>query len=116
MVLSVCMLLCIGVQVVLFVWSWQRLHFCCSFCRSQCSVLSVFPLLQKEGTQMGKLCTWMQMKQLSTSLDDVAGELPEDIWLMRGLCRSERQSRSLTCFETVYSRVIINTFVQGWVL
>ena len=36
--------------------------------------------------------------------------------LMRGSCRSERQSRSLTCFEMVYSRMIIDTFVQGWVL
>ena len=67
--------------------------------------------LQKEETQMGKPCTQMQMKQLSTGPDDVAGELPEDIRLMRGLCRSERQSRSLTCFEMVYSRVIIDTFI-----
>jgi len=56
------------------------------------------------------------MKHLSTGLDDAAGELPEDIQLMRGSCRSERQSRSLTCFEMVFSRMKIDTFVQGWVL
>ena len=37
-------------------------------------VLSVFPFFQKEGTQMGKPCTWMQMKQLSPSPDDAGGE------------------------------------------
>src|SRR5882724_4809441 len=89
----------------------RRFYFHCSFCRSRCLVLSVFPFLQKEGTQMGKLCTQMQMKQLSTSLDEVAGELPEDIQLMRGSCRSERWSRSLTHFEMVYSRVISDTFI-----
>jgi len=57
----------------------------------------------------------MQMKQLSTGLDDVAEELPEDIWLMRGSWGSERWSRSLTHFKMVYSRVIIDTFVQGQV-
>src|SRR5882724_3325078 len=85
----------------------RRFH----FCSSQCLVSSVFPFLQKERTQTGKPCTWTQMKQLSTGMDDVAGELPEDIWLMRGSCRSERQSRSLTHFEMVCSRVIIDTFV-----
>src|SRR5882724_2098633 len=54
----------------------RRFYFNRSFHRSQCLVLSVFPFLQKEGTQTGKPCTWMQMKQLSTSSDDVAGELP----------------------------------------
>jgi len=71
-------------------------HFHRSFCRSRCLV---FPFLQKEGTQMGKPCTQMQIKQLSTSPDDAAEELPEDIQLMRGLCRSERRSRSLTCLR-----------------
>jgi len=46
------------------------------------------------------------MKQLLPGLDDDAsGELPEDIQLMRDSCGSERQSKSLTCFKTVYSRV-----------
>jgi len=61
--------------------------------------------------QIGKMCTWMQIKQLSTGLDDAPDEVPEDIWLMRGLCRSERQSGSLTHFKTVYSRVINDTFI-----
>jgi len=36
---------------------------------------------------------------------DAPEEVPEDIRLMRGSCSSERWSRSLTCFERVYSRV-----------
>ena len=54
---------------------------------------------------MGNPCAQMQIKQLSASLVDVPKEIPEDIWLMRGSCRSERWSRSLTCFKKVYSRV-----------
>src|SRR5882724_3341193 len=80
-------------------------HFHSSFLRSQCLFLSGFPFLQKEGTQMGNLCTQTQIKQLLTGLDDVPEEISEDIWLMRGSCRSERWSRSLTHFEGVYSRV-----------
>jgi len=75
------------------------------------SVLSVLPFLQKEGTQMGKPCTRTQMKQLLPGLDD-AGE--EDIWLTRCSFRSKRESKSLTCFETVYSRVTM-ILVQRWV-
>ena len=56
---------------------------------------------------MGNPCTQTQIKQLLTGLDDVPDELPEDIWLMRGLCRSERWSRSLTHLEGIYSRVIM---------
>jgi len=54
--------------------------------------------------KMGNPCTQMQIKQLLTGLDDVP-EDSEDIQLMRGSCRSERWSRSLTHFESVYSRV-----------
>jgi len=49
----------------------------------------------------------MQIKQLLTSPDDVPEEISEDIWLMRGSCGSERWSKSLTCFEGVYSKVIM---------
>ena len=59
---------------------------------------------------MEKPCTWTQMKQLSPDLDD-AGE--EDIWLTRGSFGSERQSKSLTRFETVYSRVTV-ILVRRW--
>src|SRR5882724_9225687 len=58
---AVCMLLCVGVQVVLFIWGQWRFHFHCSFCRSWCLFFNVFSFLQKEGMQMGRLCTWMQM-------------------------------------------------------
>jgi len=54
---------------------------------------------------MGNLCTWRQIKHLLASLVDAPEEVPEDIWLMRGLCRSERWSRHLTHFKRVYSRV-----------
>src|SRR5882724_13025062 len=48
-------------------------------------------------------------KALSTGPDDAAGDVPEDIRLMRGLCGSERQSRSLTHFAMVYlSRSVPN--------
>jgi len=47
---------------------------------------------------------WMQIKQLLTGPNDVSGEISEDMWLMRGSCGSERQSKSLTQFEDVYSR------------
>src|SRR5882724_1388211 len=63
-----------------------------------------FALLQKDGTQTGKLCTRTQIKQLSPSSDD-AGE--EDIRLTRGSFGSERWLKSLTHFETVYSRVTV---------
>ena len=62
-------------------------------------------LLAKEGMQTGNPCTWMQIKQLSAGPVDVPEEVPEDIQLMRGSCGSERQSRSLTHFKGVYSRV-----------
>ena len=93
------------VQEGLFVWGRQRFHFCSSFLRSWCLFFSVFPFLKKEWTQMGNPCTQTQIKRLSTSPDDMPEEVPEDIWLMRGLCGSERWSRSLTHFERVYSRV-----------
>jgi len=47
----------------------------------------------------------MQIKQLLTGLDGVSEEIPEDMWLMRGSFISERQSKSLTQFENVYSRM-----------
>jgi len=56
---------------------------------------------------MGNPCTWTQMKQSSTGPDDAPEEVSEDIRLMRGSCGAERQSRCLTCFERVYSRVTI---------
>jgi len=46
-------------------------------------------------------------KQLLTGLDNVPEEISEDIQLMRGSCRSERWSKSLTCFKGIYSRVTI---------
>ena len=82
-------------------------HFHSSFLRSQCLFLSGFPFLQKEGTQMGNLCTQTQIKQLLTGLDDVPEEISEDIWLMRGSCGSERWSKSLTQFKDVSSRMTI---------
>src|SRR5882724_7890498 len=101
------MLLCVGVQAGLFIWGQWKFHFGSSFLRSKCFPFSVFPFLQKEGTHTGNSCTWIQIKQLLASLVDVPKEVPEDIQLMRGLCRSERQSRSLTHFKRVYSRVTI---------
>ena len=47
----------------------------------------------------------MQIKQLSASLDDVHEKISQDIWVMRGSCRSERWSKSLTQFDGVYSRM-----------
>jgi len=79
----------------------KEVFFCSSFLRSQCLLFCVFPFLKKEGTQMGNLCTWTQIKQLSYSLVDAPKEVPEDIQLMRGPCGSERWSKSLTCFERV---------------
>src|SRR5882724_13032401 len=106
--------LCIGVQEGLFIWGRQMFHFCNSFLRSQCFFFSVFPFLQKEGMQTGNPCTWTQIKQLLTSPDDAPEEVPEDIWLMRGLCGSERWSRSFTHFKRVYSRVtMILSFKDG---
>jgi len=58
-----------------------------------------------EGVQTGNLWTWMQMKQLSTGQDDASEEISEDMWLMRGSGRSKRQSKSLTQFYDVYSRM-----------
>ena len=48
---------------------------------------------------------WTHIKQLSIGLDNVPEEISEDIQLMRGSCRSERWSKSLRCFEGIYSRV-----------
>ena len=103
------MLLCVGVQEGFFVKGWQRFHLWSSFLRSQCLGLSGFPFLQKEGIQTGNLCMWMQIKQLSASLDDVHEKISQDIWVMRGSCRSERWSKSLTWFEGVYSRAVNHT-------
>ena len=47
----------------------------------------------------------MQIKQLSTGLDNMPEEISEDIQLMRGSCGSERGYRGLTCFKGIYSRV-----------
>ena len=55
--------------------------------------------------KMGNPCTWTQIKQLLSGPVDVPKEVSEDIQLMRGSCGSERQSRSLTHFKRVYSRV-----------
>src|SRR5882724_7380248 len=44
----------------------------------------------------------MHMDADKTAMDE---EISEDIWLMRSSCRSERLSKSLTCYEGVYSRV-----------
>jgi len=68
-------------------------------------VFSGFPSLQKEGTQTGNPCTQTQIKQLLTGPDDVPEETSEYNWLMRGSCGFERQSKSLTHFKVVYSRV-----------
>jgi len=64
-----------------------------------------FSLLKKGRNTTGNPCTWMQIKQLLTGPDNVPEEISEDIQLMRGSCRSERQSKILTWFQDVYSRM-----------
>src|SRR5882724_10174766 len=69
--------------------------------------LSHFPFLQKVGIQTGNPWTQIQIKQLLPSQDNAPEEISEDMQLMRGSGGSERQSRSLTQFEDVCSRMII---------
>jgi len=67
--------------------------------------LSNFPFLKNEGIQTGNLWTWIQMKQLLTGRDNVLERISEDMGLTRESGGSERQSKSLTWFEDVYSRM-----------
>src|SRR5882724_4997941 len=55
--LYVCFFVCRGADSSVHM-ELRRFHFHHSFHRSWCLVLSVFSFLQKEGTQMGKQCTW----------------------------------------------------------
>jgi len=64
---------------------YRGLHLWNCFLRRQCLGLSDFLFLQKEGTQMGNLWTWMQIKQLLTSWGDASEETSEDTWLMKGI-------------------------------
>ena len=67
--------------------------------------LSDIPFLQKVGIQTGNPWTQIQIKQLLTSQGNAPEEISEDMQLTSG--GSERQSRSLTQFEDVCSRMII---------
>ena len=56
---------------------------------------------------MGNPWTQIQIKQLLTGQDGTYEGIMEDVWLMRESGGSERQSKSLTQFEDVYSRMIM---------
>src|SRR5882724_3019463 len=101
------MCLCVGVQEDISYRAYRGLHLQSCFLRSWCLGLINFHFLQKEEVQTGNLWTWTQIKQLSNSQDAAFEEISEDMWLMRGSSRSERQSKGLTWFEDVYSRMIM---------